>query len=105
MKQGSRESINLDNPCCPKWEWHVTLLQVLCEILCGTDPLLHIIITKLISGRLLGSVLAPQLKPKRQGYSITPTFLTKQNRAKLLTAKDISGRVLTDRYIKLPTAD
>ncbi len=32
MKQGSRERINLDNPCCPKWEWHVTLLQVLCEI-------------------------------------------------------------------------
>ncbi len=32
MKQGSRERINLDNLCCPKWEWHVTLLQVLCEI-------------------------------------------------------------------------
>ncbi len=73
MKQGSRERINLDDPCCPKWESHVTLLQVRCEILCGTvslDPLLHI----KCKSRLLGSGFAPQLKPKRKACSITSTF-------------------------------
>ncbi len=32
MKQGSRERINLDNLCCPKWEWHVTLLYLISGI-------------------------------------------------------------------------
>ncbi len=71
MKQGSRDRINLDNPCCPKWEWHGKFFVKYLY-----RSYIYNKVDIKCKSRLLGSGLAPQLKPKRQGCSITSTFLT-----------------------------